>query len=606
MSKCVEHGVPRQIHRSQALRAAVWALCCLLSPGAFADTEVPVRAAEVLAPIIGPANNQEAARFLDQASFGGRLQDIAELRQLGYRGWLDRQFNARISLQKPFMDWLRTQTSEVYPQLRQEAWFIHAAQLADPSEPGHPHDDQLRQRVSFALSQLLVVSDKGAALAFQPWALTDYYDTLARHAFGNFRDLLEAVTLHPAMGRYLSMLGNRRADPQLNIRPDENFAREVLQLFSIGLVQLHLDGTPVRVEGQLLPTYGEEQVRGFAKVFTGWNYSGCTAAQFGNCHPPVAHDPAWTSAMEPVEAFHDSSSDKQLLQYPGVALAGGMLPAGGDARQELRAALDNIFHHPNVGPFLARHLIQRLVTSNPSPEYVARVARAFNNNGQGVRGDMRAMVSAVLLDHEARNGHLLQPHTFGKLREPVTKLVRLWRVAPARSATGRVMRYSHLTDQYGQFPLSAPSVFNFYKPDFAPLGEVRNAGLQAPEFQITTDSQLVSAPNDLGSRIFFSYLGSREPNVWENNQPVRDKALMDYQALKLLARTSEDLVEHLNLVMLSGAMSAYMRQILIHRLNHDVPPYIPGALTGPRDIELFRVQQALYLILTSPEFDVQK
>ncbi|NJL31386.1 MAG: DUF1800 domain-containing protein [Phycisphaerales bacterium] len=466
-------------------------------------------------PVIGPANNIEAARFLDQATFGPRLQDIAQLRQQGYASWIDDQFAARISLQKPFMDWIRSQSSDVPPQLRQEAWFIQSAQLADPVDPTHLHDDQLRKRVAFALSQLLVVSDKGA-LAFQPGALTDYYDTLARHAFGNYRDLLEATTLHPAMGRFSQMLGNRRADAALNIRPDENFAREVLQLFSIGLVQLHSDGTAVRIDGQVVPTYNEAQVRGFARVFTGWNFSACAAASYANCHPPTSHDAAWTTPMEPVESFHDSSNDKQLLDYPGVALPQGLLKAGGDARQELKIALDNIFNHPNVGPFVARHLIQRLVTSNPSAGYVGRVAAAFNNNGQDVRGDMKSVIRAVLLDHEARYGHLLAPTTFGKLREPVTKLVRLWRVAPPRSVSGRVFRYSHLTDQYGQFPLSAPSVFNFYKPDFAPIGEVRNAGLVAPEFQIATDSQLVSAPNDLGIRIFFNYVGSLEPNVWED------------------------------------------------------------------------------------------
>ena len=208
-------------------------------------------------------NDKSAARFLDQASYGGRLQDIALVRQLGYAGWLEQQFAAAVSLQKPYLDWA---PGGIYQQHRQEAWFIHSAQLADPSNPLLTHDDQLRQRVAFALSEIMVTSDKNAALLFQPYALADYYDTLARGAFGNFRTLLGQVTLHPAMGKFLSMLGNRKADAALNIRPDENYAREILQLFSIGLDQLNLDGTPVIVNNARVPSYGQNQVRGFAQV----------------------------------------------------------------------------------------------------------------------------------------------------------------------------------------------------------------------------------------------------------------------------------------------------------------------------------------------------
>ena len=549
-------------------------------------------------------NDKSAARFLDQASYGGRLQDIALVRQLGYAGWLDQQFAAAVSLQKPYLDWV---TGGVYQQQRQEAWFIHSAQLSDPSNPLLTHDDQLRQRVAFALSEIMVTSDKNAALLFQPYALSDYYDTLARGAFGNFRTLLGQVTLHPAMGKFLSMLGNRKADASLNIRPDENYAREILQLFSIGLDQLNLDGTPVLVGGARVPTYGQNQVRGFAQVFTGWNFSSCSVATFSDCEPGNPYEAPWSSPMAPFEAFHDNTSNKQLLVYPGVALAGGVLNAGGNASQELNAALDNIFNHPNVGPFLAQQLIQRLVTSNPSPAYVQRVATVFNNNGQGVRGDLKAVIRTLLLDPEARTVPLASQTTYGKLREPILKLVRLWRVAPGRSVNGRVFRYSHIRDQFGQVPLGAPSVFNFFKPDFAQAGEIRSAGLVSPEFQIATDTQLVTAPNELGWRIFLFYIGSRYSVVWENGAPVPEETLMDYSALKTLSASPAALVDHLNLVMMSGQMSAFMRNILINRLNGPLPDVIPGQPTGaPPDQALFRVQQALYLIVNSPEFNIQK
>lgn len=506
----------------------------------------------------------------------------------------------------PFLDWVG-QSEGVYQQHRLEAWLVNAAQLHDPANPTATHDDQLRQRVAFALSEIMVVSDRNAALLFQPYALGSYYDMLAHNAFGNFRDLLEDVTLHPAMGKYLSMLGNRRNDPLLNIRPDENYAREVLQLFSVGLYRLNPDGTRMLDGGQPVPTYDQDVVRGFAHVFTGWNFAGCNAGNYEACALGNPDDARWQSAMQAVEAFHDDTTDKQLLDYPGVALPGGVLSAGGSAQQELDAALDNIFHHPNVGPFIAHLLIQRLVTSNPTPAYVQRVAAAFDDNGSGVRGDMQAVIRAILLDEQARTGQVSAPTQFGKLREPFTRLVRLWRVAPAQSVNGRVFRWSAPDDEYGQLPLSSPSVFNFFKPDFAQPGEIRNAGLVSPEFQIATDTQLVSAPNALGWRIFYFYVGSRYSYAWENDAPVPEEALMDYTALKALAADPAALVDHLDLTMMAGGMSAYMRDLLITRLEGTPPDNLPGQPSGaPMDLPLFRVQQALYLIVNSPEFNTQK
>ncbi len=555
---------------------------------------------------VQPETDAAAARFLDQATYGGRVQDIDRLRLLGYQAWLNEQFAAATSLEKPYLDYVSgTLGQGVYQAQRQEVWFIHSAQLMNPSNPLLTHNDQLRQRMAFALSQILVVSEQNASLLFQPWALADYYDTLARHSFGNYRDLLEAVTLHPAMGQFLSMLGNRKSNPALNIRPDENYAREILQLFSIGLDQLNLDGTPVLSGGNRVPTYTQDQVRGFAHVFTGWNFINCTVASFDDCAPGNPYEPEWYTPMVPLETFHDNTTNKQLLAYPGVALSNGILVAGGDAATELDAALDNVFNHPNVGPFISRQLIQRLVTSNPSPAYVARVAGVFNNNGAGVRGDLKAVARAILLDNEARFGHKTAPTTFGKLREPITRLVRLWRVAPGASVNGRVFRYSHVQDQFNQRPLAAPSVFNFYRPNFAQPGPIRDAGLVSPEFQIATDTQLVTAPNYLGWRTALFYVGSRYSVVWENNLPVPEETLMDYTALKTLAANPPALVDHLNLTMMAGSMSDFMRSLLITRLNGTPPDSIPGQPSG-QDVPLWRVQQALYLIVNSPEFNIQK
>jgi uncharacterized protein (DUF1800 family) len=556
-------------------------------------------------------SDADAARFLDQTTFGGRLQDIALVKSIGYEAWLTAQVAAPISLQLPYLTWV-DDTQGVYQQARLEAWFIHAAQLPDPRLPPVPdHTDQLRQRLAFAWSQMMVVSDKNATLLFQPYALADYHDTLARHAFGNYRELLEAVTLHPAMGKFLSMLGNRKTDVALNIRPDENYAREIMQLFSIGLVMLNQDGTVTDGDAvapgvQPIPTYNQDVVRGFAHVFTGWNFDDCSIPEFDDCAPGNPYEAPWFTPMQPIEAFHDNITSKQLLVYPGVALPGGVLVANpdNDARDELEIALDNIFNHPNVGPFVARHLIQRLVTSNPTPGYVQRVATVFNNNGQNVRGDLRAVTRAILLDSEARNGHVQTPETFGRLRDPIMKLPRLWRVAPGSSENGRVFTYSHPEDEFAQLPLSAPSVFNFFKPNFAQPGEIRDAGLVSPEFQIHTDTQLVTAPNYLGWRIFLFWDGT---NYSVAQDP--EETLMDYAALRALAANSATLVDHLDLVMMSGQMSPFMRDLLIDRLDGPLPDAIPGLGTGGTPTErrsLWRVQQALYLIVNSPEFSVQK
>lgn len=554
----------------------------------------------------GPRSDAEAARFLDQATFGARPQDLQRLRTLGYEGWLTEQRAARISSKIEYFEWIESLPGSVNQPQRLEAWMLHAAQMPNRGDPGHRHDDQLRQRVAFAWSQIFVVSEVNGILQPEAYPLADYYDLLARHAFGNYRELLEAVTLHPAMGLYLNMLGSRKANGKLNTRPDENYAREVLQLFSIGLHELNPDGSRRLENGQPIPTFNSAQVRGFAAAFSGWNFSNCTQATIGKCGPGTNNDVVWRSPMAPIEAFHDSAGSKQLLTYAGVALPGGVLPAGGTAREDLEAALDNIFGHPNVGPFIGKQLIQRLVTSNPTPDYVARVTAVFNDNGMGVRGDLGAVVRAILLDPEARRPRS-SAEPFGKLREPLLKLVRLWRVAPARSINGRVFRNSEPTDDFGQLPLAAPSVFNFYRPTFAPPGETQTSGLVAPEFQITTDRQVVTASNYLGRRIFEFYVGSRSSGAWAQGAPVASEALMDYGALRTLAADPALLVDHLNLLMLSGGMSASMRELLIARLSGPPPAMVPGQPPGaPPDRDLWRVQQALYLIVNSPEFSVQR
>ena len=581
-----------------------------------------------------PTSDADAARFLTQASFGATDAEIAHLRVVGYDGWLNEQFARPASLQAPYLDWVMQLSCPVddeycnvvaeWTGTRSEIWAINALGRPDPSRSGAVPTDQLRQRVAFALSEIFVVSNSNGTLAGQPWALASYYDMLVDDAFGNYRSLLEDVTKHPAMGVFLSSIQNQKANADANIHPDENYAREINQLFSIGLVQLNLDGTPKLLGGQPIPTYDQASVRGFAAVFTGWNFNsfGCSVEyqdgvplcchnpdnedQYFWCGPSEAEDPEWQLPMQPVEVWHDNTASKQLLDYPGVALAGGVLPPGA-AQAELTQALDNIFHHPNVGPFIGKQLIQRLVTSNPSPAYVQRVAQVFNDDGSSahVRGNLRAVMRAILLDPEARAGHWQRYATYGKLREPLLKLTQIWRALHARTPAGNAVRNNRirslntwppLVDMIGQSPLQSPTVFNFFKPDFAPSGEMRAAGLVGPEFQILTDTTTTSLANMLFWEVFCNHTNNQ--SCWGTDDP--GVLLMDQDADAVIAEGNPaGLIDRYNLLLMSGQMSPFMREVLVTRLNQMLP-------ADYDNLGLARVHEALYLILTSPEYSIQK
>jgi uncharacterized protein (DUF1800 family) len=566
----------------------------------------------------GPSTDNDAARFLAQATFGPSPNSITHLRQVGYQGWLNEQFAAQPSTQTQYLDWFLVAFPNDYlsDDTRMEIWATNSVGTPDPSRGGAIPTDQLRQRVAFALSEIFVVSNSNGTLAYEPWALASFYDMLAADAFGNYRVLLEDVSKHPAMGIFLSSIQNQKADPTQNIHPDENYAREVMQLFSIGLKQLNPDGTPVLVGGQQVPTYDQTTVRGFAAVFTGWdwNNTGCgdttyTCCMYNEdegwgtyfwCGPSNYNDPPWMLPMEPVEHYHDNTSDKQLLVYPGVALPGGVLVHGGDAQTEMTEALDNIFNHPNVGPFIAMRLIERLVTSNPTPAYVQRVAQVFDDNGSGTRGDLKAVVKAILMDPEARYGQWQLPDTFGKLREPLLKNTQMWRAMEARSTGGRdgtLSSWPPIEEQIGQAPQRSPTVFNFFKPDFEQPGEVEDRGLVSPEFQILTDTAIVATPNYFFHEVFCDYTGST--NCWASDDPTTMQMNEDRDAA-LAATDPAGLVDQYNALFMSGQMSPFMRDVLITRLN---------LLTEDnygQDLGRTRVQHALYLILNSPEYSIQK
>ena len=531
------------------MKATVCVVLLAIAPG-------PVRA-------VDSVSRQDAFRCLNQASFGPTESSVAALVAFGdadvaYGRWIDEQVRAPASLQLP--------TTQAAPtakiSARRSKWFDDA--INGP--------DQLRQRVAFALSQILVVSEYGP-LRRSPLALASYNDTLVTGALGNFRDLLEAVTLHPAMGAYLSMLGNRKPDAANNIRADENYAREVMQLFSIGLVELNLDGTPrLDADGEPIPTYDQMNIENLARVFTGWNYAG--ASNFASAKRTSANQ------VLPMQAYpeqHDTDS-KILLSYPGVSKI--ELPPGQTPQEDIKDALDNIFNHPNVGPYIAKQLILRLVASNPSSAYVARVATVFNDDGRGVRGNLEAVVRAILLDPEARSVPVTD--TAGKLKEPLLRMVQFLRAYEARAADGSY-RFQSVDEKTGQGHLMSPSVFNFYSPAYAPAGEIADRALVAPELEIVTEFHAITFANYLFDQIKLSNAG--KPNLSEKAVAVNiaDEVL--------LAENPMRLVDFLANKLLGGVISGPLRTELLAAASR-----VPS--TKPID----RVEEVLFLLVTSPEF----
>lgn len=498
-----------------------------------------------------------ASRFLSQAAWGGNDADIASVRALGYDGWLTRQFNTA-SAQAHF-DWMLAR-GYLDPALQFSSHGLDASVWRKLiSSP-----DALRQRVVLALSEIFVVSHAGLPVPFSGFVCAGYLDLLEKHCFGNFRTLLEAITLSPAMGIYLSMMGNQGEDPATGRMPDENYAREIMQLFSIGLYQLNANGTnKLDARGRPIESYDQTSVMGLAKVFTGWDMVPV------NGSIEVARTPMVFTA-----ARH-STSEKRFL---GVTVR-----AGTPGPTALKTALDTLFKHANVGPFLARQLIQRLVTSNPSPAYVGRVAAVFNNNGKRVRGDLRAVVRAILLDREARNAPTLPSQ--GKLREPVVRLVQWARTFAATSAsdTWGAGDTSDPATRLAQSPMHARSVFNFFRPDFVPANAILpQQGLVAPEMQITHEASVLA------------YLNLMQYVIREGADDIR----ADYSREIALAADAGQLVERCNLLLAGGQLSAATVAIV-----RNAVATMPAASTAEK---FNRVCAAVFMTMVAPEYLVMK
>ncbi len=576
-------------------------LCCatltfgLISPVSFASTRVQNALPAIIDLLLREeesVSEEAAARFLTQTTFGPTYADIVALTNTSLESWLDRQYALPIT---KTVDYAQSQGwISNYPLIisRSHDSSLLNVMLSAP--------DQLRHRVAYALSQIFVVSlDVNNGMQERPVFYLDYHDLLAENAFGNYRDLLEKITLNDVMGFYLTMRLNAPANTQVGpvnhpsaffvTSPDENYAREIMQLFSIGLVELNIDGTPkLDSSGEQIPSYTQETVENFARVFTGWNYQSANPNSNSFFNLGIPSD---TRPMRSFDSFHDKGT-KRLLN-------GVVLPPNQTAQQDLELALDNIFNHPNVGPFIGKLLIQHLVTSNPTPAYVARVARVFNNNGRGVRGDLKAVVNAILLDDEARNGHKTLPNRFGKYKEPFIKQLTMWRAMNARrKVTNRNLFDAYddvFLDRLGQFPLRAQSVFNFYQPDFS-VGLFRQLGLVAPVAQLFDTQSLIGIATAYEEYIQRHHDNAGNDFATSNSDLLLDTA--DWEALIPNDLSSiEALIDRMDLVFMAGAMTEEMRQVL--RDMHSGPSY---QVTDKWRI----VIDLLNVIMLSPQFSVQK
>ncbi|MFL6514712.1 MAG: DUF1800 family protein [Chthoniobacterales bacterium] len=495
----------------------------------------------------GTPTVQDAARFLNQCTCGATAPMIDKVQQQGFQAFLDEQFALPASSNLSFLD---AHTSEPDPHDTLNAWWTLA--ITAP--------DQVRQRVGFALSEILVTSFNNGNIYNHPEGMSTYVDILASGAFGNYRQLLGNVTLNPTMGVYLDMLRNDKGDPDSGSHPNENYARELMQLFSVGLYQLNVDGSlMLNDSGEPIPTYGQPDVSGLAAVTTGWTFAG--APQFWDWD----HE----DFRQPMMSFpwHHTPEAKTIL-------SGTVVPAGQTPDVDLGQALDTIFNHPNVGRLIGRELIQRLVTSNPSPGYVYRVASAFDDNGQGVRGDLKAVIKAILLDYDAR-GPNKTGQGAGKLKEPALRLTSLYRGLSNTPADGVYSFW--LADEFGQTPLSSPTVFNFFSPDYAAPGAIALAGLASPEFQITTETTVVEQANTVYAALF-----------WQDIP-------LDISFEETLAGNPAALVDYFNRVFMNSSMSDPMRTVLITTITK-----------LPADDPEERVLSALWLVLNSPEYVIEK
>ncbi len=534
-----------------------------------------------------------ASRFMSHAALGANLEELIYVDSIGFEAWLEEQFDLPATSYSATLEAIDAIYYDYYIQLGLDPDLYEVTTEHFRYAWSHvvqTESDVLRHRVALALSEILVVSSD-SDLFQRGYGLASYYDMLSENAFGNYRDLLYDVTLHPVMGFYLSHFNNPRANPITNTEPDENYAREIMQLFTIGLYELNLDGSrKIDNEGQHIPTYDNDDIQELAKVFTGLGMTDWVDdnipqdPSFGV--PFFFVDPTLPMTMYPF--FHEPGQKIILDDYT--------IPAGQSGLEDIEDAIDILFNHPNVGPFISNLLIKRLVKSNPTPEYVERVATVFNDNGSGVRGDLKAVVQAILMDIEARDCDWINHPSNGKLKEPIQRYTQFVRGLRAETNAEwfwhRGFAFEYLTDQ---FPLHSPTVFNFFLPDYQPNSEIADANLTAPEFQIFNSSTSAGYLNWTYYMALLDFYNEVPEQQFDALGILEDyKAYLFIPDLEDINTDANAVVDYLDMVLVHGNMSQETRDII-------------SASSAPLvDFPEFLLKMAFYLTMVSPDFAVMK
>ncbi len=558
----------KRLYLDRLRQFTVW-LCMALCLGQLAPV---MTLAQSTTP---PPAEADVVRFLEQATWGPNDANVARVQSIGFEAWLQEQFNAPITgypnLPVPPANHCEACPEGSPPTCERDLYTMYPLQVRF-FQNALRGQDQVRQRTAFTLHKILVVSSNTIS---QPSAMSRYLNILFNNAFGNYRDVLQQITLNPAMGDYLDMVNNAKPNLRTGVEPNENYAREVLQLFSIGKAMLNPDGTVRRdATGNAIPTYTQEQIEGFAHTFTGWTYAPLpgVASKWKNPRNYVAPMILYRNAQG-VDEQHAKEA-KQLLQYPGSRFP--TLLSNQDGEMDLQQALDNIFYHPNVGPFISLRLIRSLVTSNPTPAYVQRVAAKFDNNGAGVRGDLKAVVRAILLDAEARGVNPTAAN-YGKLREPLLFATNVLRAFNATSDGAMTSSVRGL----GQNLFSPNSVFSYFPAEYVVPG---TGGTVGPEFAIHSTSTSVGRVNFVNKAVFGRF-GEAAPNGTQLN----------LDACIALAANPNALLDKLNKLLLHGTMSAAMRAEILTAIN----------AVNATDLKR-RAQTAIYLVAASSQYQVQR
>jgi uncharacterized protein (DUF1800 family) len=570
----------------------------VLNPSPGPATSTDLIAAVNGTPPTPIVSAQDAARFLEQATFGATDADIHHLSLVGYQAWLAEQFALAPTPQEPAVE--QAMIINNPPCAASDIKCNQALFTQNASNEGFIQDafwkqsiagtDQLRQRVKYALSELMVVSSSNFSVQSMPRGEAGYYDLLGNDAFANFRTLLQDVTLNPMMGQFLSMLGNDKGNASTD--PDENYAREVMQLFTIGLYQLNDDGSEkLDSNGNPIPTYSNTDVMGLAAVFTGfsWNVPGnASDSVWSNCCS--YEGPGYGEELLPMQAFssHHSTEAKTFL---GVTIPAS---AGPDPSGDLKTALDTLFNHSNLPPFFCKQMIQHLVTSNPSPTYISNCSAVFKNDGTGVRGNLQAVVSEILLDPEARNSatDFANPQ-YGKVREALIRYTEWARAFTAQSRTGSYGLGSTEDPIFGlgQMTLRSPTVFNWFAPGYVPPGtSIAQAGLVAPEMEMTNVSSVVGYLNYMQSAIGSNAVSG--PDLFSS-----------YETEMSLATTPTALLDRINLLLMAGEMDPTLYGQILGAISAiDIPSGDQNAVNAAL---ANRVEAAIYLTMASPAFSAQ-